>query len=187
MSPASEKFLADIRSADAEVRFAAWGRAGDADPEVIPSLGKLLVAEQPGVRKAADESLKRIVHGVGKQPGGARRAAVVQQLIALTADGQAGWTRTMALRHLSLIGGNETVPAAAKLLRNVELQEEAVSVWSAFRAPLPHKRSSARYPMSAMHSNLGCWQLWDTGRPKKPPTFAPARWSPRTWRSSWQD
>ena len=126
MSPASEKFLADIRSADAEVRFAAWGGAGDADPEVIPSLGKLLVAEQPGVRKAADESLKRIVHGVGKQPGGARRAAVVQQLIALTADGQAGWTRTMALRHLSLIGGNETVPAAAKLLRNVELQEEAV-------------------------------------------------------------
>jgi HEAT repeat protein len=126
MNPASEKFLADIRSADAEVRFAAWSRAGDADPEVIPSLGKLLVADQPGVRKAADESLKRIVHGVGKQPGGTRRAAVVRQLIVLTADGQAGWTRTMALRHLSLIGGDETVPVAAKLLRNVELQEEAV-------------------------------------------------------------
>jgi len=126
MNPASEKFLADIRSADAEVRFAAWSRAGDTDPEVIPSLGKLLVADQPGVRKAADESLKRMVHGVGKQPEGTRRAAVVQQLIVLTADGQAGWTRTMALRHLSLIGGDETVPAAAKLLRNVELQEEAV-------------------------------------------------------------
>jgi HEAT repeat protein len=126
MSPASEKFLAGIQSDDVEVRFAAWSRAGEADPEVIPELGKLLVAEQPGVRKAADESLKRMVHGVGKQPGGTRRAAVIQQLILLTADGQAGWTRTIALRHLSLIGGDETVPVAAKLLRNVELQEEAI-------------------------------------------------------------
>jgi HEAT repeat protein len=126
MNPASEKFLADIRSDDAEVRFTAWTRAGEADPEVIPALGKLLVADQPGVRKAADESLKRMVHGVGKQSGGARRTAVVQQLIVLTADGQAGWTRTIALRHLSLIGGDETIPVAAKLLRNTELQEEAV-------------------------------------------------------------
>src|ERR1700722_20529649 len=122
MNPASEKFLADIRSDDPEVRFAAWSRAGEADPEVIPALGKLLVADQPGVRKAADESLKRIVHGVGKQTGGAHRAAVVQQLILLTAEGQAGWTRTIALRHLSLIGGDESVPAAAGLMRNVELQ-----------------------------------------------------------------
>jgi HEAT repeat protein len=125
MKPESEKFLTNIRSSDAEVRYTAWIHAGDIDPEVIPQLGKLLVADQPGVRKAADESLKRMVHGVGKPTGGARRAAVVKELIALTADGQAGWTRTIALRHLSLIGGDETVPAAAKLLSNVELQEEA--------------------------------------------------------------
>jgi HEAT repeat protein len=126
MKPASEKFLSDVRNDDAEVRFAAWSRAGEMDPEVIAPLGKLLVADQPGVRKAADESLKRIVHGVGKQPAGARRAAVVKGLIALTADGQSNWTRTMALRHLSLIGGEETIPAAAKLLVDVELREEAV-------------------------------------------------------------
>ena len=126
MNAASEKFLSEIKSDDAEIRYAAWIRAGEMDPEVIPPLGKLLVADQPGVRKAADEALKRMVHGVGKRPGGARRAAVVKQLIVLTGDGQAGWTRTIALRHLSLIGGDETVPAAANLLRNVELQEEAV-------------------------------------------------------------
>jgi HEAT repeat protein len=126
MKPESEKFLSDIRSGDAEVRYAAWIRAGDIDPEAIPQLGKLLVAEEPGVRKAADEALKRMVHGVGKDAGGARRALVVKQLISLTADGQAVWTRTIALRHLSLIGGEETVPAAAKLLGNPELQEEAV-------------------------------------------------------------
>jgi HEAT repeat protein len=126
MKPASEKFLSDIRSDDVEVRYTAWTSAGEIDPEVISHLGKLLVAEQPGVRKAADEALKRMVHGVGKQSAGARRAAVVKELIALTSDGEAGWTRTTALRHLSLIGGDETVPAAAKLLRHPELQEEAV-------------------------------------------------------------
>jgi HEAT repeat protein len=126
MKRESEKFLSEIKSDDAEVRFAAWTRAGQIDTEVIPQLGKLLVADEPGVRKAADESLKRMVHGVGKPPGGARRAAVVKELLALTTEGQAGWTRTIALRHLSLIGGDETVPAAALLIRNFELQEEAV-------------------------------------------------------------
>jgi hypothetical protein len=126
MKSESEKFLSDIKGADVEVRYTAWMHAGEIDPEVIPELGKLLVADEPGVRKGADESLKRMVHGVGKQPAGTRRAAVVKQLIALTADGQAGWTRTIALRHLSLIGSDETVPAAAKLLANAELQEEVV-------------------------------------------------------------
>lgn len=126
MNPTSEKFLADIRGTDVEVRFAAWRRAGEIDPEVIPELGKLLVADQPGTRKAAGEALKTMLHSVGKEPGGARRAAVVKQLILLTADGHPAWVRTTALRHLSLIGGDETVPAAARLLRNVELQEEAV-------------------------------------------------------------
>src|SRR5436190_21177567 len=80
MNPASEKFLAEIRSDNADVRYAAWSRAGATDPEVIPELGKLLVTSEPGVRKAADEALKTMVHSVGKEPGGARRAAVVQQL-----------------------------------------------------------------------------------------------------------
>jgi len=126
MSPASEKFLSEIQNSSADVRYTAWVRAGEVDPEVIPELGKLLAAEQPGVRKAADEALKRMVHSVGKNAVGARRAAVVRQLIALTEDGNGKWARTMALRHLSAIGGDEAVPAAAKLLRNADLQEEAV-------------------------------------------------------------
>ena len=86
MTPTSEKFLADIRNDNAEVRYAAWSRAGDLDPEVIPQLGKLLTTGKPGVRKAAGEALKNVVHSAGKEPGGVRRAAVVRQLIALTAD-----------------------------------------------------------------------------------------------------
>src|SRR5579872_4254143 len=125
MNPASEKFLADIRSDNAELRFAAWRRAGEMDPEVIPALGKLLIADAPAVRNAADESLKTMVNSVGKETGGAKRAAVVLQLIALTENGQPAWVRTVALRHLSLIGGDETAPVAARLLTNPELREEA--------------------------------------------------------------
>jgi hypothetical protein len=125
MTAASEKFLADIRNSDAEVRYSSWSHASEIDPEVIPELGKLIATGQPGVGKAAGEALKNIVHSVGKEPGGARRAAVVRQLIALTADGQPSWTRTTALRHLSVIGGDESVSAAARVLVNAELQEEA--------------------------------------------------------------
>ena len=183
MKPASEKFLAAIRSDDAEVRFAAWSTAGDADPEVIPSLGKLLVADQPGVRKAADESLKRMVHGVGKQPEGARRAAVVKQLIGLTADGQSGWTRTIALRHLSLIGGDETVPAAAKLLRNVELQEEAIFCLE--RIP---GAASTQAIMTAMPDVSDAFKprlLAALGHRKaeEATDLCAAPWNRRTWRS----
>ena len=126
MTPESEKFLADIGGNDVEARYRAWRSAGNADPEVIPQLGKMLVGSEPGVRRAADEALKLMVHSVGKETSGAKRAAVVRQLIALTADGHPAWVRTIALRRLSLIGGDETVPAAARLLTNPELQEEAV-------------------------------------------------------------
>ena len=65
------------------------------------------------------------MHSVGKDPSGPKRAAVVRQLIALASGGPL-WVRTVALRHLSLTGGDETVPVAAKLLRDPQLQEEAV-------------------------------------------------------------
>jgi HEAT repeat protein len=126
MNPQSEKFLKEIQNDNADMRYAAWTRTGEMDPEVIPELAKLLTTAPPGVRRAAEEALKNMVHSVGKDPAAPKRSPVVRQFIALTAEGHSAWVRTIALRHLSLIGGDETVPAAAKLLRNTELQEEAV-------------------------------------------------------------
>jgi HEAT repeat protein len=126
MNPQSEKFLKEIQDENADIRYAAWIRTGEMDPEVIPELAKLLTTAAPGVRRAAEEAMKNMVHAVGKDPGAAKRAPVVRQFIALTADSHPAWVRTIALRHLSLIGGDETVPAAAKLLRNSELQEESI-------------------------------------------------------------
>ena len=36
MTPASEKFLASIRNDDADIRYAAWSHAGEADPDEDP-------------------------------------------------------------------------------------------------------------------------------------------------------
>src|SRR6266545_110677 len=109
MNPQSEKLIAGLKSDSADTRYAAWVSAAAADPEVAPELGKLLVAPQPGVRKAADEALKKLVHSEGRQSGGARRAAVVKGLLGLTAQDRPKWVRTVALRHLSTIGGDEAV------------------------------------------------------------------------------
>jgi HEAT repeat protein len=120
MSPASEKFLAGIKSDDPAVRYATWSRAAEAEAEVVPALGRLLV------RKAAGEALSRVVHSVGKAPGGTKREAVIAGLLALTAPAGPAWTRTVALRRLSEIGGDETVAKVAPLLGDAELREEAV-------------------------------------------------------------
>ena len=126
MNPQSEKLVSELQDKNADTRYAAWVRAAGADPEVTPELGKLLTAPEPGVRKAADEALKKLVHSVGKEPGGKRRAEVVKQLLALTGASRPKWVRTVALRHLSAIGGDETVAATEKMLRDPEMQEEAV-------------------------------------------------------------
>jgi HEAT repeat protein len=125
MNPQSEKLLSELQDRNADTRYAAWVRAAGADPEVTPELGKLLTAAEPGVRKAADEALKKLVHSVGREPG-RRRAEVVKQLLALTGASRPKWVRTVALRHLSAIGGDETVAATEKMLRDPEMQEEAV-------------------------------------------------------------
>lgn len=126
MTAASEKLLADLASEQADTRYAAWVKAAAADPEIVPGLGKLLVAEEPGVRKAGDEALKKLVHAVGKDPANPRRAAVVKGLLELTGATRPKWVRTVALRHLSGIGGDEVVPAVARILLEPDLQEEAI-------------------------------------------------------------
>jgi HEAT repeat protein len=121
-----KKFLADLQSDNAGVRYAAWAAGGEMDPAVIPELGKLIAGAKPGVAKAATEALNRLVHSVGKQASGARRQGVVRGLIGLAEGAQPAWARTVALRHLSAVGGDETVAPAAKLLASAELREEAV-------------------------------------------------------------
>ena len=137
-----DKFLADMKSDDPDVRFAAWDIAAQIDPEVIPALSKLLVADKPGIRKAAAEALNNIVHSVGKEinPAGLRanagrpddpgesdkRQQVVARLLEVLAGKHDNAEKVTSLRHLSLIATADDVPVIVKLVHDPKLGEEAV-------------------------------------------------------------
>ena len=119
-----QTFLRDIQSADATVRFAAWRQAATVTTAVIPQLGKLTMDDK-GIGKAAREALAIMVHAVGKAPTAPNRAAVVKSLLDL-AGGSELAVRIYALRLLSNIAGEDSVPAIARHLQSAELAEEAV-------------------------------------------------------------
>ena len=51
-----DKFLADIKSDDEDVRYAAWDIADQMDPEVIPALSELLAGDKPRRPKSSRRS-----------------------------------------------------------------------------------------------------------------------------------
>lgn len=124
----NEKFLADIRSDDKDVRFAAWRAAGDADPSVIASLAGLVDSkDNPGVAKASREAMITMVHSVGKDVNHPKRAAVVQELIQVSGSEQASLAaRVHAYRLLSNIAPEGSAADVAKGLTNADLREEAI-------------------------------------------------------------
>jgi HEAT repeat protein len=122
----SKEFLSGLENENADLRYAAWSKAAEVDAKVIPSLGRLLAANNPGVRKAANEALNTIVHSVGKEAEGGKRKTVVRGLLKLLDDNQPQDVRVIALRQLSLLAGDDAVADVAKLVRQPQLQEEAV-------------------------------------------------------------
>ncbi len=121
-----DKFLEDIKSDDADVRYAAWIKAPEMDPSVIGPLGKLLVADRPGVAMAAEEALDDITHSVGVELSGEKWEAVVKEFLALVSDDQPEKVRRIAFHKLSMIAKDESVPVVAKHMTDDKLQEEAV-------------------------------------------------------------
>jgi hypothetical protein len=124
--PDAKTFLSQIQSDVAATRFSAWRSAGEAPPSTIPELGKLAGGSQPGIAKAAREALTTMVHSVGKDPGSPNRAAVVKGLLEIASPAYALPVRVHALRLLSNIAGEDSVPMIAELLKNPELREEAI-------------------------------------------------------------
>ncbi len=146
--PDNEKFLSDLQSDDADVRFAAWRGAGEMSPEVIPQLGKLAASEKPGVAKAAREALQAMVHAVGREPS-ARRTEVTRRLLDLTGKRQVLPVRMLAFRQLSLVAGDEMAPAIARSVRDAELREEVVFCLERIPGPASVKALIAAYKDAA--------------------------------------
>ncbi len=137
---AEDKFLEGLRSDDEDVNYEAWSTAGNMDPSVIPAVSELLTSKKPNVRKAAEESLKNIVHSVGKvinpqslgantgrpdDPGRMdRRQQVVRQLRSIVGGKGHLTEKTTALRHLSLIATTDDVDEISTHIRDAQLREE---------------------------------------------------------------
>lgn len=139
------KFLADIRSSEADTRFAAWRSAGEQDPAVIAELAKVAAAAEAGVRKAALEALTTLTHSVGKQQGTPKRAEVSKQLTAVAAGSLSVPVRAHALRLLSLIGEDDAVAPVVKVLSNGDLREEAVFCLERIPGPVATKALVSAY------------------------------------------
>jgi len=121
-----QKFISDLQSSSADVRFDAWRAAGEVSPAVIPQVGKLASSPTPGVAKAAREALTTMTHAVGKDPSAPKRAGVVKGLLELTGESYTLDVRAHALRLLSGVAGDDSIPVIVKLLASAELREEAI-------------------------------------------------------------
>jgi HEAT repeat protein len=208
------KFMAGIRSGDANARFEAWRAAGEMPAAVIPELGKLAASPDPGVAKAAREALTTLTHSVGKDPASAKRPAVVKEILALTAAAHPLAVRVHALRLLSNIADQDSAPAIAAHLKDAELREEAVycleripgdapvqAILTAYKeagngfkprllAALGHRRAAEAVPvcLEAMRSadpDLAMAAMKAFGRIGVKPS-QPAVYPPETSLSEWQ-
>ncbi len=144
-----QKFISDLQSSSADVRFAAWRAAGEVSPSVIPQVGKLAASTTPGIAKAAREALTTLTHAVGKDPAAPNRAGVVKGLLELTGASYALDVRAHALRLLSGIAGDDAIPAIAKLMTSAELREEAVYCLERIPTQAAIAAIAASYPGAA--------------------------------------
>lgn len=140
---AEDRFLQGLRSDDEDANYESWSSAADMDPSVIPAVSELLLSKKPNVRKAAEESLKNIVHSVGKvidprslganagrpdDPGrmDPRQRVVAQLRSIVDGNKRQQVEKATALRHLSLIATTDDVPSIAAHVHNAQLREEVV-------------------------------------------------------------
>jgi HEAT repeat protein len=144
----TQKFLADLQSDNAQVRFTAWRQAAEASPSVIPQLGRLAASDKPGVAKAAREALATLAHSVGADPAAAARPAVVKGLLGLTALPAPLPVRVHAIRLLSNLAGAAEVPALAQLLADQDLREEAVFALERIPADASVSAIAAAFPQA---------------------------------------
>ncbi|MBZ0257961.1 hypothetical protein K8I31_17990, partial [bacterium] len=91
----------------------------------ISPLHDLLLAESPGIARAADEALKVLVHSVGEDADSPKRQEVVNALIGIL-NHRDYLTRISALRLLSLVANGDAVPSVTPFLKIPQLREEAI-------------------------------------------------------------
>ena len=123
--PSLDDFLAKIKSADDDVRTAAWLRAGDVGASAVGPLAELSADESMEVARAAKRGLWQIVRHCGRPGADAERKAVTAALTGLLSDGQPVPLRRDVLWMLSEVGRTDSVAPIAAQLSNTDLREDA--------------------------------------------------------------
>jgi len=121
----AKEFLKKIQSDDPETRYNAWNHADKQNPKVLKDLAQLLDSDNPGIVKAAEGAIERIVHATGKDLSSAKAETVRNELMALL-DEDSKNIKVFVLRTLSLTAGDDDIPKIAKYTEDEIYQEEAV-------------------------------------------------------------
>ena len=139
----TQKLLADLQSKDKDIRFAAWRAADGSNADAIPQLGKLAGSSDPGIAKAARETLTTMTHSVGRDTSG--RGPVVAGLLKITSTEYPVPARTLAFRLLSMSAGEDSIPAIVKSLSAPDVREEAIYAVERIPGPAANRALIAAY------------------------------------------
>ena len=118
-----DELLTAIRSADADVRTAAWLRGGEVGPPALAPLAEVVAHGELEVSRAATRAMWVISRSVGA-PGATGKPETVSALVQLLGDVWPVEVRREVLWMLSEIAGSESVRPIANLLEHPELQED---------------------------------------------------------------
>ncbi|MBD3266285.1 hypothetical protein GF373_06410 [bacterium] len=120
----SQTFIENVKHEDKAKKLEAWHAADKQNADVIPQLAALIKQENTALEKCVTECLQKIVHSVGKTPGGKKRQAITKELIGLI-DKKNMWVSKLAFRYLSWVAENDSIPKLKKYLTDADLYEEA--------------------------------------------------------------
>lgn len=120
-----EILLNKVKSENPQDQYEAWLWADDVGPDALPALGELYSTDDPRLVRAAETAMDRIVHSVGTSKDHPRRKAV-QAALHEYMKSESTDLKVYALRSISQVGDDDSIPVAVKELSNPDLREEAV-------------------------------------------------------------
>ncbi len=120
----TQTFIEYVNNGDKAQKLEAWHAADKQNADVIPQLAALIRQENTPTEKCVKECMQKLVHSVGKTTGGKKRQAITKELIGLIGKNNL-WVSKLALRYLSWIAENDSIPKLKKYLTDADLYEEA--------------------------------------------------------------
>jgi HEAT repeat protein len=132
-----ERFLADINSANHDMRAAARERAPELGAAAVGPLGKIIVEGKREPSLTARAALERIVHHAARPGAEAERGPVAAELLKLILPGNPAHLRREALHLAGFIAGDAEVAAVAACLGDADRHVAEASRLALERIPGP--------------------------------------------------